>query len=56
MNMYSEKNQWITWLPLIVMQILLLIYGVLLLFLMCEMVSNFPIKLHMCDLFICLQI
>jgi hypothetical protein len=40
----------------IVMQKLLLIYGLLLLFLMCEMVFNFPIKLHVRDLFIWPQI
>ena len=57
-NMCSEQNNipWITWMVLIVMQNLLLIYGLLLLFLMCEMVSNFPIKLHVRDLFIWPQI
>jgi hypothetical protein len=38
------------------MQILLLIYGLQLLFLMCEIVFNFPIKLDVYDLFIWPQI
>jgi len=40
----------------IIMRKLLLIYGLPLLFLMCEMVSNFPIKLHVRDHFIWPQI
>jgi hypothetical protein len=56
--MCSEQKSipWITWMVLIVMQQLLLIYGLLLLFLLCEMVSNFPIELHVRDLFIWPQI
>ena len=54
-NMCSEQKK-IPWMVLIVMQKLLLIYGLLLLFLMFEMVSNFPIKLHVRDLFIWPQI